>query len=105
MPNEKSHILGLFEGAFAALNDDIRQMGEIAQRNLLHASRGLMERNADLCNRCIADDELVDALEKKIDRDGINLIVKFGPVAKDLRRVITTMKVSTSLERISDHRG
>ena len=103
MPNETRHILGVFEDAIRHLNEDIRSMGRIARANLDHAVRGLLERNVDFCNRAIADDEQVDELEKQIDREGVEIIMKFGPVAKDLRRVISTMKAATAIERISDH--
>ena len=103
MPNETRHILGVFEDAIAHLNSDILRMGQLAQANLDHAVRGLLERNTDLCNRCIADDEQVDELEKVIDREGVDIIMKFGPVAKDLRRIISTMKAASAIERISDH--
>ena len=103
MPNETRHILGVFEDAIAHLNADIQRMGQLAQANLDHAVRGLLERNTDLCNRTIADDEQVDELEKTIDREGVEIIMKFGPVAKDLRRIISTMKAATAIERISDH--
>ena len=103
MPTDSRHILGVFEDAIRHLNDDIRQMGRIARANLDHAVRGLLERNADFCNRAITDDEQVDELEKRIDREGVESIMKFGPVAKDLRRVISTMKAATAVERISDH--
>lgn len=103
MSTDSRHILGVFEDAIRHLNDDIRQMGRIARANLDHAVRGLLERNADFCNRAIADDEQVDELEKQIDREGVEIIMKFGPVAKDLRRVISTMKAATAIERISDH--
>lgn len=103
MPADTRHILGVFEDAITHLKDDIRRMGDHAQANLEHAVRGLLERNVDLCNRTIADDEFVDELEKKIDSEGVEIIMKFGPVAKDLRRVISTMKAATAIERISDH--
>jgi phosphate transport system protein len=103
MPTDSRHILGVFEDAIRHLNDNIRQMGRIARANLDHAVRGLLERNEDFCNRAIADDEQVDELEKRIDREGVEIIMKFGPVAKDLRRVISTMKAATAIERISDH--
>jgi phosphate transport system protein len=44
-----------------------------------------------------------DVLEKKVDMDGVNLLVRFQPVASDMREVISAMKISTSLERIADH--
>lgn len=103
MAPETKHILGVFEDAISQLNKDIKRMGELALQNLQHAAQGLLERNADYCNRAITDDEQVDELEKQIDREGIAIIMKFGPVAKDLRRVIATMKAATAVERISDH--
>lgn len=103
MAQETRHILGVFEDAISHLNSDIQRMGTLAQKNLEHAVTGLLERNVDLCNRAIADDELVDELEKQIDREGVAIIMKFSPVAKNLRRVISTMKAAASIERISDH--
>jgi phosphate transport system protein len=103
MSTDSRHILGVFEDAINNLKADIRQMGDIAQRSLGHAMQGLYERNPDLCNRTIADDDEVDELQKKIDREGIEIMVKYSPVARNLRRVVATMKVSTALERITDH--
>ena len=103
MSTESRHILGVFEDAITNLRNDIRRMGDIAQVSLTNAVRGLVERNPDLCNRTIADDEEADMLEKKIDREGIEIMVKFSPVAGNLRRIVATMKVSSALERITDH--
>jgi phosphate transport system protein len=77
-------------------------MSSLTDRMFQTAVEGLLDRNNDLCNQVVADDDEIDALEKKIDRDGINLLVRFQPVASDMREVISTMKISTSLERIAD---
>ncbi len=63
----------------------------------------LLNRDSELCDQVIADDEEVDILEKKIDQDGVNLLLRFHPVASDMREVISAMKVSTNLERVADH--
>ncbi len=97
------HILRAHDEAIAALAADIRHMGDLALQNLQNATFGLMKRDFKLCNQAIADDGEVDELEKKIDHSAIDIITRFGPKATDLRRVIASMKVSTSLERISDH--
>ncbi len=97
------HILRAYDEAIASLAADIRMMGDRALQNLQNATAGLLQRDIDLCNLVIADDEAVDELEKKVDHAGIDIITRFGPKATDLRRVIASMKVSTSLERISDH--
>lgn len=91
------------EEAMAALDRDIKRMGEIVLESLRLASEGLLQRNTDLCNRAIADDEEVNRLEKKVDRTGVEIITRFGPVASNYRRIIASMKVSTALERVGDH--
>ena len=97
------HILRAFDEAMSKLAADVRHMGDLALQNLQNATTGLLHRDIPVCSKAIADDEAVDELEKKIDQAGIDIITRFGLKATDLRRVIASMKVSTSLERISDH--
>jgi phosphate transport system protein len=100
---DHKHILGSFERALHQLKTDAKAMAEAASTNLSNSVNGLLNGDEALCNQAIVDDETVDLLEKKIDRDGMDTIMKFSPVATDLRFVISTMKMTTSLERISDH--
>lgn len=102
-PSTSPHILRVNSAAISALDEDVRHMGALALANLRHAADGLLMRDTDLCNRAIAEDEEVDRLEKRVDSEGLDIMTRFGPVAADLRRVIASMKVSTALERISDH--
>jgi len=62
----------------------------------------LLDRNVDLCNLTIADDEELDDYEKQIDHDGFALMLRYQPVATDLREVLSAMKISSNLERIGD---
>jgi phosphate transport system protein len=77
-------------------------MSDLTERLLDHAMEGLLLRNTDLCNQCVADDEEIDVLEKEVDRVGVGLLVRFHPVASDMRRVISTMKLSANLEKVAD---
>lgn len=78
-------------------------MAAKARHNLERAIRALLERNIELANAVIADDDEVDDLERKIDQLGMEILVRFHPVATDLRLVVSSMKISMNLERISDH--
>ena len=62
----------------------------------------LLESESRLCDATIADENEIDALEKKIDSDGVENLVRFQPVASDLRQVVATMKVAPNLERVAD---
>ncbi len=78
-------------------------MAAKARHNLERAIRALLERNLELANAVIADDDDVDDLERRIDQLGMDILVRFHPVATDLRLVVSSMKISMNLERISDH--
>lgn len=78
-------------------------MGGIARLNLDRAMQGLRERDADLCKIAIADDTEVDEAERSIDALGLEILARFHPFASDLRLVISSMKIASNLERISDH--
>ncbi|OJV22477.1 MAG: hypothetical protein BGO12_08055 [Verrucomicrobia bacterium 61-8] len=77
-------------------------MASLTQRNFDHARQGLFERDEDHCNTAIADDEEIDLLEVQMDKDGMSVLMRFQPVASDLRMVIAMMKISVNLERLSD---
>ena len=96
------HILGSFDEALGALRNNVLMMASLTERNLERAFRGLFERDEELCNLVIADDEEIDTLEKQVDKDGIDLLLRFQPVAIDLRSIIAAMKLSANLERIAD---
>jgi phosphate transport system protein len=79
------HILGSFDEALAALRNNVLLMASLTTRNLENALAGLFERDDELCTTAIADDEEVDQ-----------------PVASDLRRVVSAMKLCSNLERMAD---
>ncbi len=96
------HILGTFDEALATLRNDVLMMAGLAERSLDRAIKGLFQRSDDLCAHAIADDEEIDQLEKQIDKDGFEILLRYQPVASDLRRVISAMKLSPNIERVAD---
>ena len=96
------HILGKFDTDLESLRDHVLMMASLTERVINRAADGLFHRDLDACNSVIADDAEIDALEKTIDRDGVKIMVRFQPMAKDLREVVSAMKVSGNLERVAD---
>ena len=96
------HISTSFDTALNSLKNDALMMSSLAERLLENAMQGLLRRDSTLCNLAIADDEEVDVLEKQIDKEGVEIMIRFHPVASDMRHVISTMKLSSNLERIAD---
>src|ERR1700730_1891321 len=96
------HILGTFDEALSSLRNNVLMMAGLAERTLDRAVKGLLQRDDNLCTTAIADDEEIHQLEKQIDKDGIDVLLRFQPVASDLRRVVAAMKLSPNIERIAD---
>src|ERR1700736_6625969 len=99
---EPRHILATFDEALASLRNSVLLMSSLTERSLDRAITGLLQRDDDLCAIAIADDEEIDQLEIQVDKDGIDLLLRFQPVASDLRRVVSPMKLSSNLERMAD---
>ncbi|MFA7234483.1 MAG: phosphate signaling complex protein PhoU [Terrimicrobiaceae bacterium] len=103
MSTESSrHIFTDFDSALGDLRKNVLMMASLTVRSMENARKGLFEREEDWCNTVIADDEEIDTLEIQVDRDGIETMLRFHPVASDLRQVIASMKMSVNLERIAD---
>src|SRR5260221_12427873 len=96
------HISPNFDTAVQSRRNNVLKLSRLQERLLNCAMEGLLKGDNDLCNLAIADDEEVDSLEKEIDREGIDLLIRFHPVASDMREVIAAMKLSANLERIAD---
>lgn len=99
---ESKHILTRFEDSLKSLRDEVLMMSSLAERGLMRAGEGLFSRSADACKIVIADDAEIDSLEKSIDDSGVEIMARFHPMAKDLREVVSAMKVGSNLERVAD---
>ena len=98
----REHILHSFETALRALHDDVLLMASLTERNLQNTFTALFERDNELANQAIADDEEIDTLEKQVDQEGMDILLRFQPVARDLRGIIAAMKIGANLERVAD---
>lgn len=97
------HSFTEFDRELKNLRSQLLLMAQEVSSGLNNALEGLLTPDLSLCNEVIAADEVVDQLEKEIDEIGMHIIMRFKPVATDLRRVFSTMNMSRMLERIGDH--
>jgi phosphate transport system protein len=96
------HISSSFDAALYSLKNDVLMMSSLTDRIFQTAFEALLKRDSELCEHVVAEDEEIDILEKQVDQDGVNLLIRFHPVASDMREVVSAMKVSSNLERIAD---
>ncbi len=78
-------------------------MGGEVERAIDQATRALIERDSELAEQVLADDDRVDSLELEADQLCVRLLSMQSREAFDLRLVVTAIKITPILERIADH--
>lgn len=91
-----------FDEVLKDLNKDILRMGAYAEEAIYKSIESLKNRDKEMAQAIIVNDNKVDELELAIDEKCIDLIATHQPMAKDLRFITTGMKLNTELERIAD---
>lgn len=85
------------------LHQEIIRMGATVENAINEAVNALIEMDAEKAQMVIDQDDIVDEMERMIDRHCVAIIARQQPVAIDLRDVTSTLKLITDLERIADH--
>jgi phosphate transport system protein len=96
------HTLESFDDALRSLRDNVLMMASLTERLLAAAGHALFARDFEAGAGVIADDDEIDTLEKSVDEQGVSVLVRFQPLANDLREVVAAMKVGNNLERVAD---
>ena len=91
-----------FEEEFDRIKSKILMMGSLVEEQIRNALTALVERDEALAQRVIENDHKVNTFDVEIDEMALDALVRYQPVARDLRFVTTAMKISTELERMSD---
>ncbi|MGL5435118.1 MAG: phosphate signaling complex protein PhoU [Lachnospiraceae bacterium] len=90
-----------FDEQLELLNVELIRMGSLCEEAISNAARTLMgERN--LAEHVYAADREIDQKEKDIESLCLRLLLQQQPVAKDLRKVSSALKMISDMERIGD---
>ena len=92
-----------FEEGLDGVNKEILRMGVMVEEALRRAVESLVNKDGELARAVVAGDAAINQMEQEIEDRCIVLIAREQPVATDLRRLVTLLKVVTQLERMGDH--
>ncbi len=90
----------IFDKKLKKLDEDLTRMGELCEIAIAEATKALIEGNTDQARAVIEADEEIDQMEKDIERLCLRLLLQQQPVAKDLRKISSALKMITDMERI-----
>jgi len=84
------------------LKKSILTLSALVEDNLRRAFQAVERRDTALATEAIERDFPIDLLEVDVEEDCLKALALYQPVASDLRFIITTIKINTTLERVGD---
>lgn len=94
-----------FERQLAQLNDELIHMGSMIEQAIEMAISALVKQDGEKAKKTIAFADEIAQKEKDIENMCFKLLMSQQPVAGDLRRVSSALKMVTDMKRIGDFAG
>ncbi|MFS8652186.1 MAG: phosphate signaling complex protein PhoU [Caldibacillus sp.] len=91
-----------FDDELKKLQNKLAELCNFAQQALAKSINAFANRDLNACIEIIDGDNTADLLYEEINDDSILLIAKQQPVARDLRKIVITIKMATDFERVAD---
>jgi phosphate transport system protein len=98
VPNRKH-----FDEDLRNLNSKVANMGQEVIKSYEKLIEACKNKDNAIASDIIETDKYINEIEIAINVDAYLVIAKQCPVASDLRRIITALKISNDLERIADY--
>ena len=93
----------LLEKRMQLLTSELAEMGSLVEKQLYNSIEAFKNKDMVLAKKVIENDDKVDELNKKIEEQCLKFMAMGSPVATDLRKIFTTSKIVTDLERMADY--
>lgn len=85
-----------------SLKQKILDVGTLVEEAIARAISALVNRDAGMAARIIADDDVIDHMEVEVEEECLKILALYQPVAADLRFVVAALKINNDLERMGD---
>ncbi len=92
----------VFQQELREVQDRLVEISDLVAGSIENATQAFNESNVALAETVIADDDKIDALSVHLDELAIQILARQQPVARDLRIVVSALRISASLERMGD---
>ncbi len=91
-----------FEGDLGLIREKLILMASLAVSNIELSIKTLVERNDKLVSEIYTQEDRINSMQIEIDNNCEESIALHQPMAKDLRLLVSALKISQELERIGD---
>ena len=97
------HIVSNYDNDLELLKNMIIEMGVMLEKQVFLAAEIIKVSNDEISKSIIETEKKINLSEKKIREYATNTLSKRQPLADDLRKILVSIQLSGTLERIGDH--
>ena len=92
----------VFQQELREVQERLVEISALVADSIENATRAFNESDVSLAETVIEDDRKIDVLATELDELAITILARQQPVARDLRIVVSALRISASLERMGD---
>ncbi len=92
----------VFQQELREVQDRLVEISALVADSIDNAVTAFTQSNVALAEVVIEDDPKIDTLAAELDELAIQILARQAPVARDLRIVVSALRISASLERMGD---
>ncbi|MDR5698236.1 phosphate signaling complex protein PhoU [Agromyces aerolatus] len=92
----------VFQQELREVQDGLVEIAGLVADSIEKATRAFNESDVSLAEEVIAEDPRIDQATVALDELAITILARQQPVARDLRIVVSALRISASLERMGD---
>jgi len=91
-----------FHDDLDAISVSLVEMSQLANTAMVRATKAILEADLAIAEEVISEDERIDNLHHDLDARTLTLLGRQQPVAGDLRTIVTSIRMSSDIERMGD---
>jgi len=92
----------VFQQELVDVQDRLVEISRLVGISIAKSTRAFNESDVGLAEEAISEDDKIDELTIELDELAITILARQQPVARDLRIVVSALRISSSLERMGD---
>lgn len=92
-----------FEEQLQSAKDDVLRLGALVEAQLQRAGQALVERDVELADKVRWGDDEVNELQGQVTQQITAVIARQGPMARDIRELLSLYHAAAELERMGDY--
>lgn len=97
------HLIRSFDDELKLLENSLLEMGQLALSQLQAALSNLADGDMQTADKIIEGDSKIDELNELVDRQAVRLLALRQPMGRDLRIIVSSLRIACELERMGDY--